>query len=157
MIEGKKFPKIKGKSLSGKTVELPDDTEGEMTLITIAFKRKAQKGIDSWTQYFEELCEGKKAYELPVIESTLWKIFSGFIDEGMKSGIPKEKHDNVITHYGDVSEFKEKLEIENENSSFIFLLNEDGQIMFKGEGTPDEESKEEFLKKVKKACSSKDD
>ncbi|MEF8874852.1 MAG: hypothetical protein V5A88_09335 [Candidatus Thermoplasmatota archaeon] len=157
MVNGKKFPKIKGESLSGKEVVLPDDAEGEVILVAVAFKREAQGMIDSWMNYFEELCEGKEAYELPVIESSLWKVFSGFIDSGMKSGIPQEKHDSVVTHYGGISEFKKKLDIEDKSLGYVFLLDEDGRVMFKGEGYADEEGKEELLKNVEKICATGDD
>ncbi len=157
MIEGKKFPKVEGEALSGKEVELPDDAEGEVILVGVAFERRAQGMLDSWVDYFEELCEGKEAYELPIIESSLWKVFSGFIDGGMKSGIPEEKQDSVLTHYGDASEFKKELEIEGESPGYVFLLDEDGRIVFKGEGHADEEGKEEFLEKVKMACSTEED
>ncbi|MBS3817725.1 MAG: hypothetical protein KGY76_09215 [Candidatus Thermoplasmatota archaeon] len=152
MIEEKKFPKIEGESLSGKEVTLPDDTEGEVILVAVAFKREAQGMIDSWMNYFEELCEGKEAYELPVIESSFWKVFSGFIDSGMKSGIPEEKHDSVVTHYGDASDFKETLGIEDKRLGYVFLLDENGRVVFKGEGYADEGGKEELLKHVKMVC-----
>ncbi len=152
MIEGRIFPKIEGESLSGKEVTLPDDAEGEAILVAVAFKREAQEMLDSWMNYFEELCEGKEAYELPVIESSFWKVFSGFIDSGMKSGIPEEKHDSVVTHYGSASEFKETLEIEDKSLGYVFLLDEDGRVMFKGEGYVDEEGKEGLLKHVRKVC-----
>ncbi|MEF8832514.1 MAG: hypothetical protein V5A66_03225 [Candidatus Thermoplasmatota archaeon] len=51
MIEGKKFPKVKGESLSEKEVVLPDDVEGEIILVGVAFKRGAQEMLDSWTNY----------------------------------------------------------------------------------------------------------
>ncbi len=152
MIEGKKFPKIEGESLSGDEVVLPDDADGEVILIAVAFKRSAQEGLDSWMNYFEEVCEGKEAYELPVIEGSLWGVFSGFIDTGMKSGIPKEKHDKIVTLYGDASEFREELEIEGESLGYVFLLDEDGRIIFKGEGEANEKGKEDLLKKVKTVC-----
>lgn len=153
MIEGKKFPKIKAKSLSGKEVELPSDVEGEAILVGVAFKRRAQEMLDSWTNYFDALCEGSKDfYELPMIEGSLWKIFSSFIDRGMKSGIPKEMHDNVVTHYGDASEVKKKLEIEDDDLGYVFLLDEDGRILFKGEGYAGKKGKEELLKHIKVIC-----
>ncbi len=157
MIEGKKFPNIEGESLSGKKVTFPADVEGEVILVAVAFKREAQAMLDSWTDYFEELCQGKEAYELPVIESSFWKVFSGFIDKGMKSGIPQEKHDSVVTHYGDASEFKEKLGIEDKNLGYVFLLDEEGRVLFKGEGYVDEEGKEELMDKVKGVCAPVED
>ncbi len=153
MIEGERFPRVEGKSLSGKEVVIPDDVEGEAILIGVAFERDAQEMLDSWTHYFNALCEGKKdIYELPMIEGSLWKIFSGFIDRGMKSGIPEERHDKVVTYYGDTSDVKEKLEIEDKSLGYVFLLDEEGKVLFKGEGYADEEGKEELLKHIKKVC-----
>ncbi|MBS3781869.1 MAG: hypothetical protein KGY66_04235 [Candidatus Thermoplasmatota archaeon] len=157
MLEGKKFPKVKGRSLSGKEVIIPKDVEGEVVLVGVAFKRDAQEMLDSWTHYFDILCEGKKdIYELPVIEGSLWKIFSSFIDKGMKSGIPEERHDKVVTHYGDASDVKEKLEIEDETLGYVFLLDENGRILFKGEGYADKEGKEELLEHIKVVCTPED-
>lgn len=153
MIEGKKFPTVKGKSLSGKEVVLPDDVEGEVIMIGVAFKREAQEMLDSWTHFFDVLCEGKKdIYELPMIEGSLWKVFSSFIDRGMRSGIPEERYDKVITHYGDVTDVKEKLEIEDVNLGYVFLLDQDGRVLFKGEGHADEEGKEKLLEYIKVVC-----
>lgn len=147
-----RFPKIEVETLSGKELVLPDDAEGKVVLIGVAFVREAQGMLDSWMNYFEELCQGKEVYELPLIESNFWKIFSGFIDGGMRSGIPEKKHDFVGTHYGDVSEFKEKLGISDTNYGYVFLIDEDGYIKFKGKGYADEEGKKEMLKYVKKVC-----
>ncbi|MFP3872778.1 MAG: hypothetical protein ACLFVL_07875 [Candidatus Aenigmatarchaeota archaeon] len=72
-----RFPKIEVETLSGKELVLPDDAEGEVVLIGVAFVREAQGMLDSWMNYFEELCQGKEVYELPIIESNFWKIFSG--------------------------------------------------------------------------------
>ncbi len=148
----KKFPKIEVKTLSGKRLVLPDDAEGRVVLIGVAFVREAQSMLDSWMDHFEELCQGKEVYELPIIESDLWKIFSGFIDRGMRSGIPEEKHDLVGTHYGDASEFKEKLGIVDTDLGYVFLVDEEGNIKFRGEGHADEEGKKEMLKQVKDVC-----
>jgi len=153
MVKGKKFPKIKGRALSGKKMILPNDVEGEAILVGVAFKREAQEMLDSWANYFDILCEGKRdIYELPIIESSLWKIFSGLIDRGMKSGIPQEMHDNVITHYGNASDLKKKLEIVDEDLGYVFLLDKEGKILFKGEGYPDKKGKKELLEHIKVIC-----
>ena len=147
-----KFPKIEVETLSGKDLVLPNDAEGEMVLIGVAFVREAQSMLDSWMEYFEELCQEQEVYELPMIESNFWKIFSGFIDRGMKSGIRDEKHDFVGTHYGDASEFKKKLDIKDTDLGYVYLLDEEGHIKFRGKGFADEKGKEEMLKHVKHVC-----
>lgn len=151
-MDEQKFPKIEVETLSGKELVLPDDAEGETVLIGVAFVREAQAMLDSWMQYFEELCQGQEFYELPIIESSFWKIFSGFVDGGMKSGIPEEKHDFVGTYYGKASQFKEELGIEDTDLGYVYLLDEEGYIKFRGKGFADEKGKEEMLENVKHVC-----
>lgn len=152
MEEGFRFPRITAESLSGKKVTLPDDVKGEVTLVGIAFVRGAQEMLDSWMHYFQELCRGEDIYELPMIDGIFWKILSGFIDGGMRAGIPEEKHDYVVTYYGDTSEFRKELGMDDKKLAYIFLIDDDGYILFKGSGYPNEESKKELLKVVKKSC-----
>ncbi len=153
MLVGKKFPELESESLSGKQIKIPDDLEGEINLISVAFVREAQAMLDSWVEPFQEMCEGKSAYELPMIDGYFWKIFSGFIDEGMKTGIPARKHDYVVTYYGDTSNFREKLEMDDKNLGYVFLLNKEGEIIWSGKGFADEEGLDEMAKHLKKECS----
>ncbi|MFO7992036.1 MAG: hypothetical protein R6U61_07075 [Thermoplasmata archaeon] len=152
MKKAKKFPRITADALSGKKVTIPDDVSGEMTLIGVAFVREAQGMLDSWMEYFQDLCKGKDIYELPMIDGVFWKILSGFIDGGMRAGIPEEKHDYVVTYYGDTSEFRKELGMDDKNLAYIFLIDGDGYILFQGSGYPNEEEKKELLKVVKKSC-----
>jgi len=147
-----RFPRIKVETLSGKELVLPDDTEGKVVLIGVAFVREAQGMLDSWMDYFKHLCSENEVYELPVIESSFWKVFSGFIDGGMRSGIPREKHDFVGTHYGDASDFVDALNIEDKKLGYVFLVDEKGYIRFRGDGYIDEYSKKAILEQVRGIC-----
>ncbi len=147
-----RFPRIKVETLSGNELLLPEDTQGKMVLIGVAFVREAQGMLDSWMDYFHHLCSENEVYELPIIESSFWKIFSGFIDGGMRSGIPKEKHDFVGTHYGDASDFVEALGIKDRKHGYVFLVDEEGYIRFRGEGYMDDDGKRELLEQVKGIC-----
>ncbi len=151
-MKEKRFPKIKVKTLSGKDLVLPDDTKGKVVLIGVAFVREAQGMLDSWMDHFQHLCSENEVYELPIIESSFWKIFSGFIDGGMRSGIPQEKHDFVGTHYGDASEFVDALDIKERDHGYVFLVDEEGYIRFRGKGYIDDEGKDKMLERVKGMC-----
>ena len=98
-IVGIKFPQISAETLAGTKITLPDLAQGKITLITIAFKREAQSQLDSWLRPFMEEYGGKPGftfYEIPML-AWYWKLMGWMIDSGMRSGIQKEKHKNVMT------------------------------------------------------------
>ncbi|WP_269851480.1 hypothetical protein [Methanosarcina horonobensis] len=147
-IIGQPFPEIKSKSLSGRVLTLPEEVKGKVVLVCIAFMRSTQSMINSWVQPFEQEFgkDGRFAvYEVPMINAG-WKIFSGMIDSGMRGGIPAEKHGRVVTFYGDYSGYQKTLGMENTNLAYIFLLDQEGIIRWKGQGHSSPETEKELLK-----------
>ena len=146
-VTGTRFPEVKSKSLAGNLLTLPDCAEGKITLVSIAFVRNAQEQIDSWIRPFEREFGGDEqfaVYELPMI-SQGWKVLSWMIDSGMRGGIPVEKHDNVITLYGDYSNYQETLEMEDTQSAYVFLLDKKGIIRWRGQGYATPETERELI------------
>jgi hypothetical protein len=146
-VVGKLFPELKSKSLAGNFVTLPEAVRGKVALICVAFMRSAQSMIDSWTRPFEQEF-GKESrfviYEVPMIGSG-WKLFSLVIDSGMRGGIPVEKHDNILTFYGDYSGYQKALGMENTKFAYIFLLDQEGIIHWEGQGYSSSETEKELL------------
>ncbi len=107
--------------------------------------------IDSWAQPFE-LEFGKDSrftvYEVPMI-SEAWIIVSWLIDSGMRGGIPVEKHDNVITFYGDYSSYQEALGMEDTNLAYVFLLDPKGIIRWTWRGYASPEHVIELIETAK--------
>ena len=150
-IIGQPFPEITSKSLAGNVVTFPGVLEGKVTLICIAFVRSAQNMIDSWIQPFERKF-GKDSkfavYEIPMINEA-WKVLSWVIDSGMRGGIPVEKHDNVVTFYGDYSGYQKTLGIEDTNLAYVFLLDQKGIIRWKGQRYAKPETERELFETAK--------
>jgi hypothetical protein len=150
-IVGQRFPEITSKSLAGTVVTLPEIAEGKVALICIAFVRRAQSMIDSWAQPFE-LEFGKDSrfiiYEVPMI-SEAWKLLSWMIDSGMRGGIPVDKHDNVVTFYGNYSGYRQALGMEDTNFAYIFLLDHEGIIRWTGKGYSRPENVKELIETAK--------
>lgn len=144
---GQPFPEVTSKSLAGNVVTFPEAVGGKVTLICIAFVRSAQSMIDSWVQPFERKF-GKDSrfafYEIPMI-SRAWKVLSRVIDSGMRGGIPVEKHDNVVTFYGDYSGYQKIFGIEDTNLAYVFLLDQKGIIRWKGKGHARPETERELF------------
>ena len=148
---GTKFAQIRSETLAGTKLTLPDDARGKITLITIAFKHGTQQQLDSWLTPFAEAFGTKSGftfYEIPMLTSDV-KPFAFRIDSGMRSGIPEEKHKNVMTYYGDYEEYLHFLHIDDITLGYAFLLDQDGIIRWQGEGFATEEMTREMIHRAR--------
>ncbi|WP_165077088.1 hypothetical protein [Methanogenium sp. MK-MG] len=135
MVTGFRFPKISAETLSGKRKTLPDAASGAPALIVVAFVREAQDMINSWLIPVKEEFQGSEKiaiYEIPVISSAIWRPMRRIIDTGMRSGIPDAEHDYVMTVYSSASELTGPLEITDQSSAYLYLIDRDGIIRWEG-------------------------
>jgi hypothetical protein len=149
---GKKFPKITAYSLAKTEVTLPDMVNGKVTLVAIAFVREAQELIDSWSIPFENTFPNRDRYayfEIPML-GRFWNLFRSSIDGGMRAGIPLEKHTNVLTYYGNYKEYTRYLFIEDIKNGYVFLLDKEGVIRFRGIGIASERDIGKMIEITKK-------
>lgn len=145
---GEKFPVIKGESLAGKEIKIPDDIEGKPAVLILAFERKTQEKIDGWTKavigrYGDN--DSVDYFEIPMIGGWFAKAMSGIIDAGMRGGVPKNLHDNVVTYYGDLDNYFEELNIKDESDCYLFLIDKNGIVRYRTNGEADEQKIEQLF------------
>jgi len=140
MNDGKKtlvFPDVSGSNLEGKSRRLPNDFEGDLNIVIIAFRREQTDLIETWQNSLAQMIEKNtklRFYELPVL-SRAYSPFRWWIDGGMRAGIlDEEARKRTITVYTDKRNFKKRLEIPNEETIYVFLVNRDGTILWRDEG-----------------------
>ncbi|MCX5896908.1 MAG: hypothetical protein NTY29_01780 [Proteobacteria bacterium] len=132
---GKRFPEVKDDSLANTPVTLPDAAKGSVTLLTVAFLRESQSQLDSWLEPFFARYGNKQGftfYEVPML-SRGYKFMRFMIDGGMRSGIPREKHRNVVTMYGDIEKYIQELKLDP-RYGYAFLLDKEGIILWQAQG-----------------------
>jgi hypothetical protein len=98
---GRAFPRVTGKALSGESVRFPYDLLGAPALLLVAYRRGAQTDVDRWTAFARREAPGLKVLELPVIPAIMWRPLQGWIDGGMRGGVPRPQWSNVVTIYQD--------------------------------------------------------
>ncbi len=136
------FPTITAENLNNEKVTLPEDFNGNPLLVLVAYKQKQQTNINTWLDRMDEIesaIPGVQIIETPTISSGKWGWMAGFIDGGMRSGIPDtEARARTITLYTDVSLFNQALNIESVDTIYAVLLDRDGEIveMVAGDYTP---------------------
>jgi hypothetical protein len=73
-----------------------------------------------------------------------YKFMRPMIDGGMRAGIPKEKHKNVVTMYGNVEKYIKALNLDPKYG-YAFLLDRDGIIRWEGQGFSTPEKLKELI------------
>jgi hypothetical protein len=132
-----RFPEVEGTSLSMVEHRLPGTLAGDVNLLLIAFRQWQQKDVDTWTPTTTDLAStyaAFRAYELPVI-SRMYRPASGFIDGGMRAGIPDPLvRDATITLYLDRRRFLADLGIESVSEIVPMLVMPTGRILWRTTG-----------------------
>ena len=131
-----RFPRIVADTLSGRTLVLPDSLDSGLAVVALVFRRHAQPVVDSWLGPLARRLGGHRSvglYEIPMLAGG-WRMMSGFIDSGMRSGIPPHKHHMVATCYGDLSRVRSALDIHDLDSVYVYLIDGSGSVHWRADG-----------------------
>ncbi|MBK7404814.1 MAG: hypothetical protein IPJ41_09320 [Phycisphaerales bacterium] len=140
---GTGFPRVSGQNLLQETVHLPDDLVGRPTLALVAFRREQQADVDTWLAREDELSRSISALrvlEFPTISGARYGMFAGFIDGGMRSGIPDPAaRERTITLYTDTEKFRQALGLGGPDSIYAVLLDARARVVRVEPGPADDE------------------
>lgn len=100
---GETFPTVVGQSLEKETTEMPAAFAGEPVILLIGYKQSSQFDIDRWLLGLLQAEAPVRIVEIPTIPGLVPTVVSGWIDDGMRSGIPQEDWGAVVTLYGDAA------------------------------------------------------
>jgi hypothetical protein len=142
------FPQVTGFNLLRRKISLPDDLQGEFNLLFVAFQQWHQALVDSWVPWARQLegsFPGVQFYEIPVIRKLPF-LSRTFINEGMRAGIPNQTtRQKTITLYLDKKSFRRALDIPQEDTIWVLLLDGQGRVLGRVEGEYTSEKGETLL------------
>jgi hypothetical protein len=127
---GERFPRVQGQSLDGVAVVLPDAVLGAPCVLLIGYRQNSQFDLDRWLLGLSESQTKVRAYEVPTLPGLLPGMFSGFIDGGMRRGIPQQDWGSVVTVYGDADKICAFTGNADGLPGRILLLDRDGAVAF---------------------------
>jgi len=131
------FPEVSGYNLMREEYLFPDDFQGQYNLVIIPFQQRQQADVNTWlpaAQELERTIPDLVYYELPTIYE-LPMLSRTFINEGMRAGIPdKTSRERTVTLYLDKEAFKKALGITTEEEIHLFLVNRQGEILWREVG-----------------------
>jgi hypothetical protein len=127
---GDTMPEATGQSLEGELIVIPKDFTGEKTLLLFGYVQDSQFDIDRWLIGLDMTETPVPVYEIPTIQGMAPRMFSTFIDNGMRKGIPKELWKGVVTVYEDGDMIQRFTGNINPNNARVMLLDAQGKILY---------------------------
>ena len=109
---------------------LPDDLKGETALLLIGYKQDSQFDIDRWLIGLDMTETQVSVFEVPTIQGLFPRMFSTFIDSGMRAGIPKPLWKGVVTVYKDGEKVQAFTGNEKPNNARVVLLDGQGKVIY---------------------------
>jgi hypothetical protein len=151
------FPVVSGYNLNRQELEFPQDFEKDLNLIIIAFQQYQQRIVNTWLPFAQEIEAAFPEfiyYELPTINE-MPSFSRTFINEGMRAGIPDQTaRERTITLYINKDAFKSTLNIPDENNIYIFLVEREGNILWRAAGEFSEDKAGELIQVIKERSDS---
>ncbi|MGM0591216.1 MAG: hypothetical protein ACQETI_06210, partial [Halobacteriota archaeon] len=126
------FPEVSGDNLDGETVYLPDDFDGDPTLVCITFKRKLLPFVEEWIDLAERLAaeyDGLTYYQLAVLRR-MNRLSRSFLERGLHSDVTDpERRGRTVPIYTHKPEFREALDLGGEDTIYVLLV-ENGKVVW---------------------------
>jgi hypothetical protein len=137
----RRFPRVEARNLEGRNLVLPDELDGDVSCVVVAFHRQHQRLVDTWLPHLEQLATehpGFRYYEMPTI-SARWRPARGFIDGGMATAIAdRAARERTVTVYGDVRSVVTALDLPNTDDIAVVVVARDGEIVWQAAGPHDD-------------------
>jgi hypothetical protein len=131
-----RFPPVHGANLEGRVFTLPDEFDGDLDLVLMAFQRRQQIDVDTWVPAAK--AEMKRYpllryYELPIISRRL-PFARWWLDGAMRAGIAdRAAREITSTLYLDKAAFRRQLELPTEGTIYAVLVTCEGQVLSRAE------------------------
>ena len=145
------FPEHSGKNLKRKKFHFPQDFPASLNIALVAFQRDQQLDINTWLPFVSVL-DSEYAdltyFEFPVIYQ-MGPLGQFMLNEGMRAGIPDPKaRESTITLYVDKPQFMRNLQIQSEDAIQIFLVTDEGKVLWHETGIYSDEKADALIKVV---------
>ena len=127
---GEVFPSVRGESLEGAKIAIPEDFAGEPVVLIVGYKQNSQFDIDRWLLGLVQAEVDVAIREVPTIAGLVPGMIGGWIDSGMRRGIPKEDWGAVVTVYRDAKKIQRFTGTKDGLPGRVLLLDGEGKVIF---------------------------
>ncbi len=149
-LVGSTFPTIETETVKDEKITLPQDTDGRISLVAMAYSKKAEKDLGTWlSPLFNAFIQQKVnggggglfadfAYDVDVY---IVPMFTGI--KAAAQGTAKRKAAKhlderlmpyVLFYKGKLKPYKEALEFDKKDVPYLFLVDQSGKIVYATSG-----------------------
>jgi hypothetical protein len=130
--------------LSRERIRFPEHFAGKPAALLVAYRRDAQEDVDRWLKVLTSDWPQIACYEVPTIAGAIWRPLAGWIDSGMRGGVPESKWSSVVTLYGgNATRLRDFLGDYGSPSAYVVALDANGAVVWSNaEGYSDERARE---------------
>lgn len=154
--EGDSFPDLEGITLEDESVSVPNDTKDKVTLVGLAYSKKAEEDLETWmnpvyqtfiykpdkpqmfrTEYDVNL------YFVPMFTGANTAV-EGTVRNKMKKSVDAKLHGHILFYKGALKEYKEQLSLDKKDTPYFFVIDTNGKIIHTTSGAYTDEKMEEI-------------
>ena len=147
---GERLPELRGESLAGSAVVLPQAAEGQVALLLLGFTFKSRFAVEAWAKHFRTQFQSDSRvtfYETPMIGG-MGRLGKWFIESGMRRGTPREDYGHVVTVYRDADAWRQRVGFSEPDAAYLILLDRTGRVTWRHAGPFEKAAFQELSRKV---------
>jgi hypothetical protein len=136
---GSEPPKLHGQALDDKTVVLPDEVAGKVTMLVVTLSRKAGEQSGSWREHFaaDFASNPQVTYYVAAMLQGAPSVIRGMIRSGIRKGTPAAAQSHVLTAATDEAAWKQYLQMKDDSLPAVLLLDQNGHVRWSYDGAFD--------------------
>lgn len=151
--KGKAFPTFVTEDLGSSSVEVPTGLKDKKRLVFLAFSQEAAEQLEDWyppvyTLFLDDAGFNALAYDVDV---RLVLMFTGAaqaatnkVIENLKRTTDSDLRDNVLFYQGSFREEGKELDIDGKDEPYVFVVDENGRILYATSGKYSDKKLEEI-------------
>lgn len=125
------LPKIKGESLTGHQVVLPEDASGKVAALIFGFSKSSKNADNAWARKISADFSGQPSlvvYQLPVIESAP-RFVRGMIVSSMRKSTPENMRDHFVPIVENEAALKSFVHYKDSDDAYLVVLDRAGNVV----------------------------
>ncbi|MDG1780633.1 MAG: hypothetical protein P8H59_06765 [Flavobacteriales bacterium] len=151
--KGVQFPEMPCESLDNQTVVIPTDTKDKLTIVGMAYSKKAESALKSWyTPMYDKFILKRGIFDamydvnfffVPMYTGTKKMAFEISMKK-MRESNRKDLYPYLLFYKGGLEPYVEVLNMKEKNLPYLFVIDQEGKVVYYAKGLYTEKKMEDL-------------